>query len=423
MSGNIKPESIGVINPYALAEFIKKKSIPWRELEKEGKRDSTLAEILQTEEGKIFDLSTPILNPLLSVGRGQLSVKDRLKKAKKRIKDNWSGDVPLRTGGAFASASRDEMNEEKKRMMTLLSSVAEASAASEDEDITPSVGGDDTWNPDWLDWSDEGDFKIQSDTYGEDLSPRRGLDPRQGPLSDCYLIAALSSVFWSRPNTIDFDDFVNDIKFYDNNVLEQIWVSDRLPVYADTNTIIYAKSRHQDESEPDVQEIWPGVMEKAYAKWKSGHELDKPPYDPIALGNPVLACAEIIQAKNNKHYYEYCSENTSKQLWKHVSKNCFRDIRTMDPMVAWTHESSQGSKTYGEVDLVPNHAYSILGCDTVGDEEYIVLRNPYATKHATEGTRQGTWEDIQLDEDGVFSMKADTFKEYFAGLGWINKDQ
>lgn len=416
------PDQIGVINPYALADAIKGERVNWHKLEKEGIRDATLANILLTKEKDIFDLSTPVLNPFSGSSPDAYCIDDAIA----RIQAHWKvGD------------DSDEIKERKERIVQLFTSLTEGTVAqagcgkdgwnwdwfkrifqvfssADDNNDVQTGSGQDEWNEDWFKWKDMGDFIIESPEY-DDPDPLRGLDIVQGSSPDCYFIAALSSVLWSRPTSTDLDGSIFAIYFYRDNIKSRkILVSDKIPVTNKMETIIYAKSLNEGE-------IWPGVMEKAYASWRSGHELDRPQYSYLAYGNPVTTCTEFFRVKSSHTAYnnEY---DSSRLLWEDVEKNCLGD-RTLNPMVAWTFEKAPAGLNYKTANIVPNHAYSILGCEIFNQEEYIILRNPYGVKHATVGTREGEWSnlDIQLNENGLFSMKASVFKVFFQGLGWARR--
>ena len=394
---------IGVINPYAVAEAVVERTIRWDTLKD---RDGILANILQTPKKRIFDLAkSPILNPLIQLdNNGVVGVLTK-KKAIKRIAAHWKKNKFVANKNLAFSDIKP------KRVISVLSSIVDPAVR---------VGGtNDPWEPDWLKWRDKGDF-FQTPT-GEDYyeDPAECDDPIQGGSPDCYFIAALSSVARSRPGVIierslplPDGNRKHKISFYNGNSEHVISVEEPIPVTPTREAIIYARSF-------DRGEVWPGVMEKAYAKWKSNNKTDKPPYDKIAYGNPITACAELIRGA--RKYKKYNKNFTYSQIWWMVHDNCDRYYMIENPMVTWTYPQSPPGKDYGEANIVPNHAYSILGCESRNGALYIILRNPYGTKEATVDTRSGVVDRFRLplNINGVFSMKAKTFKDYFEGIGWV----
>ena len=134
-----------------------------------------------------------------------------------------------------------------------------------------------------------------------------------------------------------------------------------------------------------------------------------------------MACAQLIRGTRT---YKSNSGTSANALWDFVRSNSL-SRRTINPMVAWTYSSQPAGTNYNSAHVVANHAYSVLGWDYFNNEKYIVLRNPWGTHHATLDTRSGTWSanqvsywaSVPLNTNGVFSMKAATFKKYYAGTG------
>ena len=52
----------------------------------------------------------------------------------------------------------------------------------------------------------------------------------------------------------------------------------------------YAKSTQNNE-------LWPGVYEKAFAKWITENDTDKPDITKTAYGNPAKAAAQLIDGE------------------------------------------------------------------------------------------------------------------------------
>ena len=254
------------------------------------------------------------------------------------------------------------------------------------------------------------------------------MDPIQGAVGDCYYIAALASVAWARTyviaqkarSTSTTGDFVDMVEFHKGGKHHKVEVTEQIPLRSPGNTYIYARSSDQGE-------IWPAVYEKAYAKWKTNHQGDRPNITAIAGGDPAAAMAEITGL--TPHYYKTVDFTPSK-IWSKVRANSM-SFKTFNPMIAWTYPSGDDSPDkvkYSDANLVANHAYSILGWQYTNGKKYIVLRNPWGWKEATLNVAGGTW--IAWDTpyyggpgfwrpismatpDGIFALEAKTFKKYF----------
>ncbi|MCW5213127.1 hypothetical protein VU04_09485 [Desulfobulbus sp. TB] len=392
----------GVINPYALGEMIVKRNIDWGKIPDP---ERLLSKILNIKVDAIFDIKNPILSPNIEIDpAGNMKVLDETQ-VKFRLNNFLKARSPRPVNRILTHSLRPVVTIDKNLPGTIFSSTVKVSKSNK------------PWNPKNKEWIDKGD-------YFEDVAEVS--DPIQGVLGDCYYIAALSSVAWARPYIIvnmirpsgwgNEDSPIHKVNFYKNGQgsPQHVEVSEKVPVVKSSHSWVYARSL-------DSKEIWPAVMEKAYAKWRTGNTTDFPNYPSIAGGDPVIACAQLIHG-NKK--YKYNSNTSANALWSFVRKNSL-SRRTVNPMVAWTHKKQPAGTNYASARVVANHAYSVLGWDYYKSKKYIVLRNPWGTHHATLDTRAGKWSayqvsywaPISLNSRGVFSMKVSTFKKYFRGLG------
>jgi len=402
-------ETVGVINPYALGEIIAGKSIKWGSVTDPQKM---LSEILELKKEEIFDIKNPILSPHIQVdAKGKTKVLNAAE-AKNRL-ESFLKKHPLRS-------QVQKLLEVQNVSAATDASLTKSSVASAVASVAAAVSSKVPWQPTDKEWVDKGDF---FEDYAE-LD-----DPIQGALGNCYLIAALSSVAWARPHIIVNASRtvpnkllgkavpLHSIGFYKNGSgsAQPVQVTQLTPVAKDSHAWVYARSN-------DPTEIWPAVMEKAYAKWKTGNTTDFPNYSAIGNGgDPALACAELVRGVRT---YKTHSSTSADDLWSFVRSHSL-SCRTINPMTAWTYASEPSKKNYGSANVVANHAYSVLGWDFYNNEKYVVLRNPWGTHHATLDTRSGTWSAYQqpswistpLNSKGVFSMKVATFKQYFERTG------
>lgn len=377
MSKESKPENIGVINPYALAEVILKKRVNWQRVTDPQK---LLADTLGHPYEKLFDPKhdSPIYAGL------ELDRKTNVMRRAKEV------TKPKEAPKAFVEAMATAFI---KAMATTI-------------------------------WVDPGDFFEE----GTELT-----DPVQGGLGDCYFIAALSSVAWARPYVIaqrtratglGQQQFMDMIEFYSGGKWTKIEVSELIPMISPGNLFIYARSS-------EAGEIWPAVYEKAYAKWRTNDSGDQPNYNPIAGGDPVGAMQQLTGLTPT---YIGNSSLSAHDIWQKVRGNSI-SRKTFNPMVAWTYGTAPSSNVnYNNAHLVANHAYTILGWQYINNQEYIVLRNPWGSYEATLNVNggiwtawdqpyyggKGWWRQIQMSSnDGIFALRSDTFKDYFAGFGWV----
>jgi hypothetical protein len=386
---------IGVTNPFALGEILMQKRIKWDTLvDPEG----TLSEILNIPVQEIFNVKNPILSPSFKYAdTGELLTMTR-EEARTRL-------------SVFLERNREISPTRNRRINSLVPKITLEKLPDLIYNSNIEVSGTNVpWLPANIDWFDMGD-------YFEDLNEFN--DPIQGSLGDCYFIAALSSVVWSRPYTIinmirpgTETNPIHKVIFYKDGTTEQsVEVNENVPVSKTTHNWIYARSL-------DLTEVWPAVMEKAYAKWRTENTTDYPEYPPLAGGDPVMACAQLIKGTRT---YLINATSTLAQICSLIIANCIHlpNNKAFNPMVAWTYATPPSGINYTTAKVVPSHAYSVLGWISSGGVFYVVLRNPWGTYTAVLDVLSGSWPGhaIPLNSNGVFAMKLDTFKNYFAGIG------
>lgn len=282
-------------------------------------------------------------------------------------------------------------------------------------------------------WPDPGDFYEEATEMN---------DPIQGGIGNCYFIAPLSSVAWTRPYIIAQKTrptdtaqsrFVDMIEFYNN--LEREWqkveVSEAIPMLS--NDIYY----FAHSTEPG--EIWPAIYEKAFARWRPVTDTpprpmgsDRPNIPSLAGGNAMHALEQLTGLTPQRFSNSALTESN---IWITIVKNC-ENRRTFNPMVAWTYATGQNMNlSYANTRIAANHCYSILGWHRVNNINYVVLRNPWGHTEPSISTDGGIWDaweqpyrsgpswyhPIDLGQsDGIFALAVAAFKTYFAGFGFVS---
>ncbi len=436
----------GVINPYALAEVIADRKIPWKDLPDASR---VLEDILQTPYEELFDPAfggplytglklnskmelVPERSPLLDV-EINMDINDLenpltsldIKKladlgARFNVKDVGSIEV---TSAQLVRQQYLQLTvrlPDKERLQALARVLSRDVVATISND-PQAKGNTQEWTPPNSTWTDPGRFFNEGTEF---------FDPVQGAVANCYYIAALASVAWAKPSQIaqmtratgaGQQSFVDMVRFYkpdSGGVLDrQIEVTETVPQTMGGN-FIYARSS-------EAGEIWPSVYEKAYAKLKTGTSSDHPDITATAWGDCVWATAQLTGGR--RFYYDTASRSAD-TLWDLVRGNSM-SYKTFNPMTAWTYSTGEASDrhiNYSSATIVASHCYSVLGWGYNNNRKYIVLRNPWGNTEATVATLNATipmydiswWRPINLNVvDGTFAMEAWAFKYYFAGLG------
>lgn len=384
---------VGLANPYALAEIALGRKVNWKSI---ADPDSFVEKMFGSS---IEKLCAPV--------EGNLMVSGTADSQRVLSAIHEQGAEQIATLKSYAKGGPMET------MLSNLSPEAQARIIAALAG-TENNGGGPRYTPPGAEWADPGEFFGEASEY---------FDPVQGGLGDCYFIAALSAVAWSRPYVIALrqratgpnqQEFVDHIDFYSNG-LKSVDVSERVPLIKSTHAWIYARS-----SEPG--EIWPAVYEKAFAKWKTNDATDEPNYGPIAGGWPVQATTELT---NLTGVTKTCSDLSSDDIWSCVRSNCL-SYRTINPMTAWTFCVTPTPVDYTGTGIYAYHAYTILGWAFVNNIKYVVLRNPWGNNGPVINALRGNWaaydvsfwRSVPLNSGGVFAIPVDTFKKYYWQFGW-----
>ncbi|KAI1881849.1 hypothetical protein JX265_000675 [Neoarthrinium moseri] len=263
-------------------------------------------------------------------------------------------------------------------------------------------------------------------------------DPVQGATSNSWLIAAIFSVFWANPSVIQRASRVmpnhemmhgNDqeggnrrrrhfIRFHDkggrnNSKTETVEVDYEVPINNSSNDPIYCRASGEND-------IWPALYEKAFAKWITRSNSERPDITQTAHGDPIKAMAQI----NGREPHYYFTEKHEAAALVGIVRRCSVNEKTINPMAAFTHASG---RMYRGSNLVANHAYSVLGWTNHGDRQYIIIRNPWGVTEPMGLTSYpGLLDRVEpefwrpacmVDHEGLLAVEAHAFREYFACIG------
>lgn len=240
----------------------------------------------------------------------------------------------------------------------------------------------------------------EHDDFGIEFS-----DVHQGAIGDCYLAAALTSVVFSDNDnairdgmvrTVDVDGNFSHyvVRFYD------AW-GDPQDIEVDAQLVrrngkaLYARS---GDSKTDAEELWPGIVEKAYAKWHGGFEK---------IGNggfPGDVMQALTGAQATRTSIKYQSEASLHRSIKDA-------VDAGRPVSAWTFGEDSGVD-YAGSGVYAWHAYSVLDSELTAEGEYRVqLRNPWGS---SEPAGNGP-------DDGIFWFSYRDFYKLYSGIGFGGK--
>ncbi len=252
----------------------------------------------------------------------------------------------------------------------------------------------------------DGDFEL----FSEKIECN---DIKQGGLGDCYFLSALAALT-EFPNQI-YSLFRTKEKspygYYEIILyIEGEWQI----VIIDDYLIVNSKNpKSFTFTKPNGRELWPLLLEKAWAKVNGG-------YRNIISGYPNEALNALSGFPSESYYFDNFQKN---EIWELIHES----DKLNNVMCASTKVNTEIDK-FG---LVASHAYSLIGTEIVTSSnnnkvKLIKLRNPWGYKewNGDWSDQSHLWNEYNKNEakyekivnDGIFFMSFDDFFTYYSSI-------
>jgi len=235
--------------------------------------------------------------------------------------------------------------------------------------------------------------EVQGNLFVDGITPE---DAKQQRLGDCYFITALGATAQNCPEAIasmiiEVDENIWIVRFYD------LWggkhfvsIDNRLPYYPNYWNPDIKKSafadwgdRHDDPS----NELWPALLEKAFAQAAPIKGLrDRPnSYDSLVAGDPSWVLRNLTGQREIRI--------------KGIGKQGYIDYLKQNKPITVSHNEQ-------------NHSYTIESYNA--EEDKFFLRNPWQYSHI-----YATWEELEAIPivgsafgGYVFDINAENLKDW-----------
>jgi hypothetical protein len=266
------------------------------------------------------------------------------------------------------------------------------------------------------------------------------LDPIQGNVADCYLIASLIALAWVQPTAwkavLDGSAVAGAgmTKFHFGFFKPDATPS---PAFDAPGDVPFDDQGRQCFARAvDPREGWASMLEKAYVMQRAGNvAADPQPADYQMIGQegvfPQEACQMLIGGAPKR---ERNLELHALPQWHHFPDRCDAGGVARFPTMAWTWDDASHLQglTFDQTGLIPNHAYAVLGMATFGGATFMILRNPhgvsatgpvqpaeYATGEWNPGAGSPAPGGVPLNALGVFGLPMAWFNTCFDAMGWV----
>ena len=204
-------------------------------------------------------------------------------------------------------------------------------------------------------------------------------DIKQGVIGDCYLMAALGAIAQRRPALIkqmitEVRDETGTVTAYKVAFYRRSRGQYRRVEYRRVEVTVDAREFPKNRAHAEVtgdrtadgaDEIWPLIIEKAYAKLRGG-------YDVIgSSGDPGKAMSELLGTS----YRNIVGSDLGKYSFADLKRDFEQGL-----VVPWTPDAPEGSKLHGRLrkwNLYGRHAYVVTGVTEKNGERQVLLYNPW----------------------------------------------
>ena len=238
-------------------------------------------------------------------------------------------------------------------------------------------------------------------------------DVVQGELGDCYFLSTCASLAENPQNVKNMitnskiSDGCFEANVYIHGEPVKIIVDDSFPV-ANASKIAFAGINENSGN------IWPMILEKAWAKCNKS-------YEDIIPGNSADAIQFLTPAPYDTYYH---TQEISATLFKTIQDASNNNYIILADI---TETKNTNLDTLSKMGLITNHAYSVIGTAVLkkpnGNEiQLLKMKNIWGTNEWI-----GDWSDqslkwtqefkkavgLQNKEDGVFWMSYDDYLQFY----------
>ncbi len=225
-------------------------------------------------------------------------------------------------------------------------------------------------------------------------------DVNQGAIANCYMVAALTGVVYADPTGDLTNGMIREINDAEGNLQHyavrfyDAW-GDPQDVEIDADLVrrsgkpLYARSA---DSRSDGEELWVGLVEKAYAQWHDSYEK---------IGNGGYT-GDVLQALTGANAnYKRLEYQSDESLFRAVVDA----VNEGRPVASGTFGEDSGVD-YEGTGVYAWHAYTVLGADQVDGTYRVQLRNPWGSSEPADNG----------PDDGIFWLDFRDWRKLYSNV-------
>ena len=214
-------------------------------------------------------------------------------------------------------------------------------------------------------------------------------------LGDCWLLSSLAAIAHTQPNVLqeaitDHGDGTYTVRLYKQD-RSGAMLSDTVRVDGTLPRTANGQDAYAQRQDPN--EMWVGIIEKAFASWKGS-------YGSLDGGIPSDALTALTGRTTETEFMKGADAQNLGDTMKAKSESGA-------PMVA----ASKAELLLKEGGIVPGHAHTILDVSEQDGTTWVTLRDPFAM-YEPEGNGA---------KDGIFKLTIEEFQQRFQYASWTKE--
>lgn len=218
-------------------------------------------------------------------------------------------------------------------------------------------------------------------------------DPIQGQLGDCYFVSSMSAVANSHPELLKK-------ALHDNcngTYTVTLWQHDQMDQAPRAVKITVDAKMPERDGQPEYvgsragNELWPQILEKAYAQWKGS-------YDGIEGGMGANALSALTGARPG--FFPVTGEMSADSVWAKLKSACANGGCVVADSTGFREKVSG---------VVGDHTYAVLGVEEKDGQRLVKLRNPWGEKEPGHDGK----------DDGIFELPIEKFVQAYGMVEYV----
>jgi hypothetical protein len=220
-------------------------------------------------------------------------------------------------------------------------------------------------------------------------------DVAQGRLGDCFFLATLAGFAQTKPEVLREAIVDNGNGTFTARFFEVDSVYGHQPVYVTVDSDIPTLNGLPMYAQTPYGELWPAMLEKAYAKFRGSYG---------SIGNGGLPGEVVFALTGEAPSTRLVALTSAKRTFERVNEALGKG----KPVMVATLSDSLKPRSMPVAGIVPGHVYTVMRAFEQDGEKFIEVRNPWGVQPEVVTPR-----GVIASSNGTFALTRDEFKAAF----------